>query len=368
MKKIRNGIVKMKIKYFTTLLLILMWFIPSLAQQQITFDDQGWTTDQSLGSGFSIDGIVFSSAKNFYTNYGFNFDVYNTSIYYMFQNPAVDQFVITNTDNRSFDLTSIATYQVSENTTDSLVVEGWNGTIRKYRSAFANINTWKTLILNYKSINKVVVKIKSTVTSVVSDYNFDNFAFSNVELPVELVSFDGSAEKNNIKLRWSTATEVDNYGFDVERKENNSWEKIGFVEGNGTTNSPKSYTFVDSTVISGIKYTYRLKQIDNSGDYKYSDEKEIKAPAIQVSHDLAQNYPNPFNATTVINYQIDQEGPVSLKVYDVLGKEVSVLVNETKSAGKYSVSFNCTDLASGIYIYKFVSNGFVSTKKMLLVK
>lgn len=355
-------------RLFTIFLAILMCYIPLLAQQDINFDDQGWTTDQTLGSTFTINGIVFSSGKNFYTNYGYNFDVYNTSIYYVFQNPSTDQFIIKNIENKTFDLTSIAAYQVSESTNDTLVVEGWNGSTRKYKNTFTDISTWKTLLLNYKTIDKVVVKITSAGTSVFSDYNFDNIALTNIELPVELVEFGGSAEQKNIRLNWSTATEVNNYGFDVERKEKGSWEKIGFVRGNGTTNSPKNYTFVDSTVTSGIKYTYRLKQIDNNGDYEYSPEKEIQAKTVQVSHELAQNYPNPFNATTVINYQVNQDGPVTLKVYDILGKEVSELVNETKSAGSYSISFNCNNLASGIYIYKFVSNGFASTRKMLLVK
>lgn len=192
-------------------------------------------------------------------------------------------------------------------------------------------------------------------------------------LPVELTSFTASVENYNAVMKWATATETNNYGFEIERRAMNNqqltannWEKIGFVYGNGTSSATHSYSFTDQTVTSG-SYAYRLKQIDNDGVYKYSSEAEatITAPKVFV---LNQNYPNPFNPTTVISYQLPVSGYVSLKVYDLLSREVAVLVNETKEAGNYEVKFDASKLTSGIYFMRLKSNGQQTIKKMTLVK
>jgi hypothetical protein len=146
------------------------------------------------------------------------------------------------------------------------------------------------------------------------------------------------------------------------------WEKIGFVQGSGNSNSLKEYSFVDKTVLSG-KYLYRLKQIDNDGGYKYSQEVEVKVEAIPTEFALEQNYPNPFNPSTVISYQLPvAAGHVSLKVYDVLGREVATLVNEQKAPGNYEVKFDGSKLASGVYIYRIEAGKFSDAKKLLLIK
>ncbi len=192
-------------------------------------------------------------------------------------------------------------------------------------------------------------------------------------IPVELTSFDATASSKNVKLNWSTATEKNNSGFEVERKilefpekDSSTWEKIIFIEGNGTSTRPHSYSFTDKNLSSG-KYSYRLKQIDLNGSYHYSNSAEvsIQAPA---KFSLDQNYPNPFNPSTKINYSIPEKSFISLKVYDILGKEVAALVNEQKPAGSYEVNFNASGLASGIYIYKLESGGNILTRKMLLMK
>ncbi len=84
--------------------------------------------------------------------------------------------------------------------------------------------------------------------------------------------------------------------------------------------------------------------------------------------ELNQNYPNPFNPSTTIKYQIPKAGMVSIKVYDILGQEVAILVNEIKNSGSYQVNFNASKLASGTYIYRLQAGSFVQTKKMLLLK
>ena len=320
------------------------------AQNKITFDDQGWSSDQVLDSAFTIDNFKVSSSQKFCTNYGCNFDVNSVSIYFVFQHKT-DQIAITALNNLHIDLNSFDVYQVSEQSTDTLVIEGWIDTVKKYSKSFSNDTTWKTLTLNYKGINKIVVKLDSSGTGDITDYNFDNFSFNDGALPVELVSFKASTEQSCIKLEWNTATEVNNYGFEIERQMTNDpmtndkmtndggFEKLGFVNGNGTSSSPKNYSFSDNTAKNGYKYKYRLKQIDNNGDYKYSSEIEVLANLAPANYSLSQNYPNPFNPSTVINYQLPKPGKVILKVYDIIGKEVATLVNEYKDAGSYSISF-----------------------------
>ncbi|GEM_PF-1914181 len=198
--------------------------------------------------------------------------------------------------------------------------------------------------------------------------------FSERNLPVELVSFIGYAGTNDVILVWQTATEINNYGFQIERKkgeDKNKWEKIGFVKGSGNSNSPKEYSFTDKTVESG-KYSYRLKQIDLSGNYEYSKTIEINI-ALPDKFILSQNYPNPFNPTTVIKYTIPsvqtrQALSVQLIVYDVLGRKVATLLKKKQKPGKYSIKFDASNFASGIYFYRLQAGRFESIKKMVLLK
>lgn len=203
----------------------------------------------------------------------------------------------------------------------------------------------------------------------VDDINIISYDF----VPVELVSFTASASSDKVTLNWSTASETNNRGFEVERQVSsrqyavsNIWEKIGFVDGKGTTTDYTSYTFIDQLNEQG-KYLYRLKQIDFDGSINYSNEIEVDFIGV-TEFALQQNYPNPFNPSTVISYQLPADSKVQLKVYDILGTEIITLVNETKSAGKHNVSFDAGKLSSGTYFYTIIADGFVQTKKMLLVK
>jgi hypothetical protein len=185
-------------------------------------------------------------------------------------------------------------------------------------------------------------------------------------VPVELTSFTAIANEKDIILNWTTATEINNRGFEVEKSFNNEWAVIGFVEGNGTTTEPKSYSFRDENLEAGI-YKYRLKQIDFDGTYEYSDvvEADITSP---IEFELSQNYPNPFNPVTSIQYAISSKQFVTLKVYDILGNEIATLVNEEKPAGKYEVEFSANGLPSGIYFCKLVAGEHNQTRKIILLK
>ncbi len=188
-------------------------------------------------------------------------------------------------------------------------------------------------------------------------------------LPVELTSFTVNFSGGSVLLRWTTETEVNNYGFEIERGLNffiSDWEKVGFVQGYGNSNSPKEYSFIDIPN-KGTKFQYRLKQIDNDGKYAYSSAINIEIKVLN-EYILNQNYPNPFNPSTVITYSIPVSSKVILTVYDALGKFITTLVNENQEAGNYSVNFNSTGLSNGMYFYKMQSDNFVKTNKMLLLK
>jgi hypothetical protein len=185
-------------------------------------------------------------------------------------------------------------------------------------------------------------------------------------VPVELLSFTSEITGDDVKLIWSTATETNNQGFEIWKMKNEGWEKIGFVPGFGTTTQVHHYSFTDESLQSG-KYQYRLKQIDFDGSFEYSNILEITID-VPTKFSLEQNYPNPFNPVTSLQYAIGSRQFVTLKVYDVLGNEVAVLVSEEKEAGNYNVEFDGTDLPSGIYFYQLKAGEYLQTKKMLLLK
>jgi hypothetical protein len=197
------------------------------------------------------------------------------------------------------------------------------------------------------------------------------------ELPVQLSSFSANIISKSVNLTWQTATEVNNYGFDVERKmlnrfahgeqHDNSWEKIGFVAGNGNSNSPKEYSFADNSLNNSGKYSYRLKQVDNDGSYEYSSVVEVDYNPV-ITFELAQNYPNPFNPSTSISYSIPNAEFVNIKVFNLLGEEVATLFNGYMEAGKHTLSFDASKLNSGMYLYKITAGNLTQVKKMLLAK
>ena len=202
----------------------------------------------------------------------------------------------------------------------------------------------------------------------------DNVKISvyNSTVPVELISFNASVFNNSVQLNWITASEINNMGFEIERsqkskvKSQNGWERIGFVNGNGTSTKVQTYTFTDINPLNGKLY-YRLKQIDYDGTFEYSSIIEVDYYLV-TEFVLDQNYPNPFNPTTKISWQSPVGSWQTLKVYDVLGNQIATLINEYREAGSYEVEFNASNLTSGMYFYKLEAGKFSSVKKMLLVR
>ncbi|MBK9099545.1 MAG: T9SS type A sorting domain-containing protein [bacterium] len=187
-------------------------------------------------------------------------------------------------------------------------------------------------------------------------------------IPVELTSFTATSNGKEVFLKWSTATETNNQGFEILRfaQNDNEWKTIGFVPGFGTTTEPKSYSYTDSKVSTG-KYTYRLKQKDLDGSFQFSPETEVEISA-PLLFSLEQNYPNPFNPTTSIQYSVSSEQYVTLVVYDVLGNEIEILVNEEKPVGTYEVTWYAEQLPSGVYFYRLKAGEYSAVKKMTLIK
>ncbi len=199
-------------------------------------------------------------------------------------------------------------------------------------------------------------------------YAVNSFSDGSI-VPVELTSFTANSSGDVVNLLWSTATETNNKGFEIQRKiENGSWETIGYKAGRGTTTNITAYSFSDNTGnLNTGNLIYRLKQIDFDGTYKYSNEVEVQK--IQLNkYELSQNYPNPFNPSTSIKYSIGKNGLVTLKIYNILGKEVVTLVNGVKTAGSYEIIFNAHNLSSGVYFYKLQSGNYNETKKFILMK
>lgn len=222
--------------------------------------------------------------------------------------------------------------------------------------------------IDYNTTNKTITAFGLSSFSLFGLTDFD------MPAPVELASFTANINKNNVDLNWSTVSEENNVGFDIERKlvSSTTWSKVGNVSGNGTSNEVHNYTFADRNVTTG-KYNYRLKQIDYNGNFEYYQLSSFVDIGIPAKFDMSQNYPNPFNPTTKINYDLPFDSKVSIRLFDMTGKEVAQIVNATQTAGYYTAQFNGSNLASGVYFYNIIAEGgnaakFVTTKKMVLVK
>ncbi|HZW38049.1 MAG TPA: glycosyl hydrolase family 18 protein [Ignavibacteriaceae bacterium] len=186
--------------------------------------------------------------------------------------------------------------------------------------------------------------------------------------PVELTLLQAEIENNNVLLCWFTSTELNNYGFQIERKSlGQEFEIIAFVKGAGSTTSEKNYNYYDNNLNPG-NYSYRLKQLDFNGNYRYYNlDKEIMISPI-INYFLSQNYPNPFNPETIISYSIPEKTLVKLNIFNSLGEKVQTIINEVQEKGNHQININLKDFPSGIYFYTLQTGLYQSTKKMILLK
>ena len=191
-------------------------------------------------------------------------------------------------------------------------------------------------------------------------------------LPIQLSSFAGASVHHGVELAWETVSETNNYGFYIQRRgsTNGPFSDLQhlFIPGHGTTTVTQHYSCIDSTIRSGEWY-YRLKQVDLDGSVHFSEAIRVDATgSMPTSCALSQNFPNPLNPSTTIKYELPSASQVTLTVFDIIGRQVSVLVNERREAGIHETKFDGSNLASGVYLYRLKAGDFVLTRKLLLVR
>jgi len=188
-------------------------------------------------------------------------------------------------------------------------------------------------------------------------------------LPVNLLYFTSNTTGRNVKLKWATSWELNNRGFEVERKSHaqSNWQLIGFVDGRGNSNTEAVYEFNDPLLCTG-SYNYRLKQIDYSGNAEYFILSLVVVIGKPLDFVLGQNYPNPSNPKARIDYELPFDTELLISVYDIGGREVKKLFDGFSIAGYYAVEFDGTDLASGIYFYRIQTPNYSKTLKLILIK
>ena len=211
------------------------------------------------------------------------------------------------------------------------------------------------IVVNVTMADSNLYQVPSDVLSWCS-YFFMTITYENV-IPVELVSFNASLIDNKVNLYWSTATESNNSRFEILRLTQNDveWSKIGFVPGFRTTTEPKSYSFIDEDVTTGI-YKYRLKQIDFDGSFEYSNEIEVEVDFTPKEFVLYQNYPNPFNPSTTIKFSIPEASRIKINIYNSIGEAIENLADGSYEPGNYEIKWNAQNYPSGIYFYTFEAN------------
>jgi hypothetical protein len=325
----------------------------------------GWSIDQVVVSGqYSTTGPALGFNVYFYTNSGV---LPGTQVYSAASQPYVDNAgVFTITLGTPAVLTP-GNYWVSVQCRMDFNVGGqwyWN----QVSGAFGSVAAWQNPGGGFGTTCSSWGSIQTCIGAVGTD---QYFALYGLTVPVELTSFTASANNNEVVLNWSTATETNNQGFEVQRSYGNEFVTIAFVEGHGTTTQTQVYSYTDKNVNAGI-YNYRLKQVDFDGSFEYSDVVEVDVPAPAVFA-LEQNYPNPFNPSTMISFRLAVDSKVSLTVFNVLGQEVASLLNGNLVAGSHQITFDATSLNTGVYMYRIEAAGidgtnFVDVKKMILTK
>lgn len=336
------------------------------------FPPPGWTATTTLGT------VVWAR------EYGFS-NTGNASALADYSTPPNEKWLITpqlsvaSGDSLSFWIRRQYTVAyppdslyILVSTTDANLTSFTN-TLAIYDVANGLTNVWTryALSLNAFAGQNIYIAFKHMNTDG-NGFNMDDVMAGSGVVPVELVSFAVNAVNNSVDLSWATATETNNFGFEIERKAaDGDYTKVAFINGNGTSTSSHSYSFRDEGLAIG-KYTYRLKQLDFDGKYAYSQaiEVDVVTPA---EYSLGQNYPNPFNPATAISFALKTDAKVSLRLFDALGKEVKTLIDGTLAGGQHRVDVTTEGLSSGVYIYTLEATGvdgskFTATKKMMLMK
>lgn len=341
----------------------------------VSFSDNNSFTGAQCFTGIRF---VFGSSGAITTNYRSAANWVATGI----SGTPVDQGLTYDIDIYGNNSTSTQTYTYGGS--QSVAANTWDLWIN---GVLVGNDLAKALIPNDANIDSYMFYGENSAGNAANIF-LDDITYTNVisqfPLPVVLNSFNAFASGRNALLNWSTGQEINNSGFFVERRmadlsssngsgEYSQWKSIAFVNGYGTTNEPKEYSFTDAGLNTG-KYQYRLKQQDYNGNHEYfclSNQESIIIGKPS-SFYVCQNYPNPSNPKSKIDFQLPYDGKISLKVYDINGKEIEALIDGFRYAGYYSAEFDGSNLASGVYFYRVSLEGnydkFVKTMKMVLVK
>jgi hypothetical protein len=213
--------------------------------------------------------------------------------------------------------------------------------------------------------------VTGTFNSIIgADFTLGNKTGGSNPLPVEMTSFTAIAQKMSAQLQWTTANEVDNYGFEIERRAmaNSTWIMIGFVAGAGSSNIVHNYIYIDNYLLAGT-YAYRIKQINNNGVFNYSNITELSIASMPKELKLFGSYPNPFNPTTKVQFTVPANGNVRLNVFNIIGQKVATLFNGAAEAGNlYTTNFDASRMATGLYFSVLEFGNQRITQKMLMTK
>lgn len=202
---------------------------------------------------------------------------------------------------------------------------------------------------------------------------------SNAPLPITLASFSCTAPASgNVTLKWTTVSETQNYGFDVQRSSNPKTDFVtiagSFQPGHGTTSEKHDYSYTDASSAGGTWF-YRLRQVDLDKTEHFSDIISINGAtgvdaggSLPTEFALQQNYPNPFNPSTTIEFALPKASHVTIELYNLLGQRVATLLDDLRPAGIQQVRFNAMSLSSGVYMYRMVAADKTFMRKMTLLK
>ncbi|MFA5404902.1 MAG: T9SS type A sorting domain-containing protein [Ignavibacteria bacterium] len=383
---------KLNIKYWFLTVILILHFVNAYSQESIDQKLSIYTNSGINGGLFSVDYSIKGTTLSASNTLGsLNADIVYDSSVIKFENASY----------WNQNLSGINGYEKYINDNDEsdlqrslrIMIAGLNVNIDSTVSqqGFDIGNNYSTVVrLNFIILDNtkfVSLDIKSSTNQIGLFANPKNYpntfeihdryinpptVIIDESLPVLMSEFNSQIKSDNVSLRWTTTFEQNNNGFKIERKQINlDWNEIGFVKGKGNSNELTQYSFNDNKLSTG-KYNYRIKQVDNNGNYKYFNLKNTIEIGLPSKFNLSQNYPNPFNPITKINYELSQDSKVNITVFDILGREITKLVNQEQKAGYYTITADSKNLSSGTYFYRLIAkangNDYVQTKKMSVIK
>jgi hypothetical protein len=366
-------------KRFASFALVLVMIVLGLSTSYAQTYDLQFVLAQNDGAVYSVTAQIRSNVSTF--------GMGTANLFFTYDSSAIGTPVLDAALNFSGGLYSVATVTTPTGNRVSVNIEfnGGSGSgttvpasffdIARIRFTTKKVAGHSTLVWRTGQSNNNVVVFKDDNATLATQGTL--FGLDNSPLPIQLSSFVASvASPGQTGLHWTTLSEINNYGFEVQKAVKNSatFQSISgsFTAGNGTTTVRHDYSYVDNSYATGN--VYRLKQLDLDGTTHFSDPVDplgvtgVAGKVLPTEYSLSQNYPNPFNPSTVIEFALPKDAHVTLEVYNILGQKVMTLINEVRPAGYHSVKLDGTNLASGMYLYRLATGQQTFMKKLLLMK